>query len=121
MLRAQPARGSDTAQAWRPTMSVPASALMSKRILFAGLLGLLLIACLVVLRPFLAPILWAAILAYVTWPIYRRARIPFGRLAGTAAFLMTLLVSCAVVLPVIWLLVLLQDEFVHAYRLLAAF
>lgn len=102
-------------------MSVSANTLMSKRILFAGLLGLLLVACLVVLRPFLAPILWAAILAYVTWPIYRRARIPFGRFNSTAAFLMTLLVSCAVVLPVIWLLVLLQDEFVHAYRLLAAF
>ncbi len=105
-------------------MAVPelsASALMSRRILLGALLGLLLTGCLVILKPFLAPIIWAAILAYVTWPVYRRARTPLGRLNGTAAFLMTLLVSCAVVLPFIWLLVLLQDEFVRAYRLFTDF
>jgi predicted PurR-regulated permease PerM len=29
-------------------------------------------ACLAILRPFLALITWAAILAYVSWPLYRR-------------------------------------------------
>jgi predicted PurR-regulated permease PerM len=105
-------------------MSAPqlsATALISRRILMGGLLGLLLVACLIVLQPFLAPIIWAAILAYVTWPVYRRTRSPLGRFNNTAAFLMTLLVSCAVVVPVIWLLILVQDELVHAYRLFTNF
>ena len=33
-----------------------------------GVLGLILLGCLVVLRPFFSAILWAAILCYATWP-----------------------------------------------------
>src|ERR1019366_45968 len=124
MPRDIPRQWGNTCQIGSLEMAVPelsASALMSRRILLGALLGLLLTGCLVILKPFLAPIIWAAILAYVTWPVYRRARTPLGRLNGTAAFLMTLLVSCAVVLPFIWLLVLLQDEFVRAYRLFTDF
>ena len=42
---------------------------VSARILGAAALGS---ATFVVLRPFLIPMLWAAILAYLTWPLYRR-------------------------------------------------
>src|ERR1700687_4708554 len=98
---------------------VPTSASMPRRILLDVLFAVLAIQCLYVLWPFLSPICWALILAYVTWPIYRRGRSLLGRFSGTAALLMTLLVSCAVVLPVLWLLVLLQDEFLRAYKLIA--
>ena len=104
-------------------MSVPASFSsppLPRRILIDVLLALLATQCLYLLWPFLSPICWAVILAYVTWPLYRRARIPLGRFNSTAAFLMTLLVSCAVVLPFLWLLVLLQEEFLRAYRLVTA-
>lgn len=54
----------------------------------------LLVGCLLVLRPFLSALLWAAILAYATWPAYRllttRARLPPNLAAGamvTAMFL----------------------------------
>ena len=40
--------------------------------------GALLVGAYVVLEPFLVPIAWAAILAYVTWPIYRRVRHAVG-------------------------------------------
>jgi predicted PurR-regulated permease PerM len=39
-----------------------------------GALFLLLFACYQVLRPFLFDILWAAILCFVTWPLYTRLR-----------------------------------------------
>jgi predicted PurR-regulated permease PerM len=92
---------------------------MPRRILLDALFAVLAIQCVYVLWPFLSPICWALILAYVTWPLYRRGRDRLGRFVGTAAFLMTLLVSCAVVLPVLWLLVLLQDELLRAYSLIA--
>lgn len=39
-----------------------------------GALFLLLFACYQVLRPFLFDLLWAAILCYVTWPLYAKLR-----------------------------------------------
>src|SRR5579864_6624562 len=86
-----------------------------RRALFGLLLGLLGFLCLLVLRPFLAPILWAAILAYVTWPLYCRLRIPFRRFNTFAASLMTLLVVAVAIAPLFWLLVLIQHELVDAY------
>jgi predicted PurR-regulated permease PerM len=92
-----------------------------RRVLLALLTGALGIACLWVLRPFLSPILWAAILAYATWPAYSRLRIPFGHFLNTAASLMTLAVASFAVVPLVWLLVLIQHELVDAYRDFTAF
>jgi len=90
-----------------------------------ALLGLLLaglgLVCLWVLRPFLSPILWAAVLAYVTWPLFQRLRTPFRSLRGTAASAMTLLVVSMAILPIFWLLVLVQHELVDAYRTFTAY
>jgi predicted PurR-regulated permease PerM len=47
--------------------------------------GALAVATLLVLRPFLVPLLWAAILAYVTWPLYHRAALRTRRRELTAA------------------------------------
>ncbi len=86
-----------------------------RRTLLSLLLGTLALLCLLVLRTLLAPIVWAAILAYVSWPLYRRLRIPLRRSSTFAALLMTVLVTCAVVVPVLWLLFLMQGELVDAY------
>jgi hypothetical protein len=61
-----------------------------RRALLGLLLGALAVLCLPVLRPFLAPILRAAILAYVTWPLYCRLRVPFRKFSTAAASVMTL-------------------------------
>lgn len=45
-----------------------------EKIASLGALFLLLFACYQVLRPFLFDLLWAAILCYVTWPLYARLR-----------------------------------------------
>jgi predicted PurR-regulated permease PerM len=78
-------------------------------------------ACLVILRPFLAPITWAAILAYVSWPLYRLVRRPFGHLQNAPAFCMTVLLTCAVILPILWLSLLVSNELISAYRSVAAY
>ncbi len=99
----------------------PSATPQLRRILLWTLLGLLGAACLFVLRPFLAPVVWAAILAYASWPLYRQLRSVLARFNTFAAVLMTLLMTCAVVLPVLWLLVLVQSELLNAYRALAGY
>jgi predicted PurR-regulated permease PerM len=78
-------------------------------------------ACLAILRPFLASITWAVILAYGSWPLYRVVHGPFGRFQNSAAFCMTVLLTCAVILPILWLSVLVSSELICAYRSLAAY
>jgi predicted PurR-regulated permease PerM len=73
-----------------------------------GGLGLLA-ATLLVLAPFLVPMVWAAIVAYVTWPLYRAVR---GRTrrphASAAAF--TLAVALGLGIPLASILVALASE-----------
>jgi predicted PurR-regulated permease PerM len=78
------------------------------------------VACLAVLWPFASVIAWSAILAYVSWPLYRVLRRPFGRFRSAAAFCMTIVLTCAVILPALWLFVLVAGELVSAYRSLEA-
>jgi len=78
-------------------------------------------ACVAILLPFVSLITWAAILAYVSWPLYRVARRPFGQFQNAAAFCMTLLLTCAVILPAFWLSVLVSRELIAAYRSLSAY
>jgi len=74
------------------------------------LVGLaLLTATLWVLQPFLVPAAWAAIAAYVTWPIYERLRAWTKRPALTAG-LLTFALAAIVAVPVGWLLVVLATE-----------
>jgi predicted PurR-regulated permease PerM len=69
----------------------------------------LLAATLYVLRPFIVPVIWATILAYVTWPLYgavsRRTKRP-----RLAAGLFTAVVTLGAGIPVAWLLVALAGE-----------
>lgn len=85
-----------------------------RRLLLAIVVAATAFACLEVLAPFLSPLAWAAILAYSSWPLYRRMRPLFGRWNATAAFAMTSLLTCAVVLPVLWMLVLFGQELMLA-------
>lgn len=91
-----------------------------RRVLLAIVAAVTGIACLVIVSPFLSPIAWAAILAYSTWPLYRRIRPIFGRWSRTAAFAMTSLLAAVVVVPLLWVLVLFGQELMIAYRALGA-
>jgi predicted PurR-regulated permease PerM len=92
---------------------------IGRRLLLAMVVGATGIACLAILSPFLSSIAWAAILAYSSWPLYRRIRPLFGKWNATAAFAMTVLFTCAVVAPLLWMLLLFGQELIVAYRALA--
>ena len=69
-----------------------------------GVVALLLIAagCIWVLRPFLSPILWAAVISYATWPLYLRLVRALRGQRALAALLMVLLFAVVLVAP-FWL------------------
>ncbi|MEI7851770.1 MAG: AI-2E family transporter, partial [Kiritimatiellales bacterium] len=71
---------------------------------------LLAAGCLVVLRPFVSAILWAAVLTYTTWPLMRRME---GWMRGRrtlAAFTMTTLIALVMVLPFVLAGITLADN-----------
>jgi predicted PurR-regulated permease PerM len=69
-----------------------------------------------VMEPFIVPLVWAGILAFVSWPAYEwMLRLVRGR-GILAALIMTSIVSIAVVAPLAWLAVVLRIELVHAYH-----
>jgi predicted PurR-regulated permease PerM len=55
--------------------------------------------CLAVLRPFMSAILWAAVLAYTTWPLLLRMDGWMRGRRSLAAFTMTAIVALVLVLP----------------------
>ncbi|GAB0113131.1 AI-2E family transporter [Acidisoma sp. C75] len=72
---------------------------MTERLLIWVLLGMLVAGCLAVLQPFIAAIAWAAILTFITWPIYTWLRMR-GRLPrGVAALLVIVMTALLVLLP----------------------
>ncbi len=73
-----------------------------------------------VLDPFIVPLVWAGILAYVTWPGYRWL---LGKCRGrstVAALIMTAIVSAAVIAPLVWLAVVVRVELERVYHDLQA-
>jgi predicted PurR-regulated permease PerM len=87
-----------------------------RRLVVAALLFGLGLLSVEVLRPFIVPLVWAAILAYVTWPAYTRLLKSVGRRRGLAAALMTLALTTAVILPTVWLVTVLRVEAINLYR-----
>lgn len=59
----------------------------------------LVIGCLMVLKPFLAALLSAAILCFSTWPVYEWIERRLGGRRGLAALAMTMLILLVLVLP----------------------
>lgn len=92
---------------------------LSNRLVLGLLLGGLLLLTWSVVQPFVVPVVWAAILAYVTWPLLERVRRLLGGRHTLAAAVMTLLLTMAFVLPTIWLALLLRTEMANAYAAVA--
>src|SRR6185369_2400592 len=73
-------------------------------------LALLLVFCYNVLRPFIDPVLGAAILAAALFPIYQRVKVAFKGKGTLAAILLTFLMLCLLVLPAAWLTITTAGE-----------
>jgi len=93
---------------------------LSNRLVLGLLLGGLLLLAFAVLKPFLVPVVWAAILAYTTWPLLVRLRRLLRGRRTLAAAAMTALLTAAFALPMLWLGLLLRTETANAYAAMAA-
>ena len=92
-----------------------------RRVLVAALILGIVLLTFSVLRPFIVPLIWGAILAYVSWPLQQRiVRAMRGR-NGLASLLTTLLVTLAIVVPLVWLILMVRVEAVTAYAKVQTF
>ncbi len=90
--------------------------LLVQRILLFGLLLILVYLGFDVLKYFIVPVLWACIIAYMTWPIYKRILSFCGEQRPTlSATLMSLLLILVVGIPFTFAVFLLQQEGRHLY------
>ncbi len=62
-------------------------------------LGLVIVGCFVVLRPFISAVIWAAIVCYCTWPLYERMERVSGHRRNWVALGMVLIVTLVLVVP----------------------
>ena len=89
------------------------SALSQNRIdRWAGiaLVTVLMMGCFAVLRPFLSAILWAVILSFSTWPVYRWIERAVRGRKGLAAGLMVWLVATVLIGPLVLLGISLAED-----------
>ncbi|HEV8019278.1 MAG TPA: AI-2E family transporter [Steroidobacteraceae bacterium] len=87
-----------------------------RRLITVVLLAGLVLLGFRVMEPFIVPLVWAGILAFVTWPVYEWLYRKCRRRGTLAALLMTTAVSVAVVAPLVWLAVVLRVDLVNAYH-----
>jgi predicted PurR-regulated permease PerM len=90
-----------------------------RRLTLAFFLGGLLLLAWQVLQPFLVPVLWAGILAFVTWPMFLRVQRAV-KSPTLASLLMTLLVSTVIVAPLAWLVLSLRVEVLAGWQTVVA-
>ena len=81
-----------------------------EQILQISAIVLLVMGCLVVLKPFLGAILAAAILCFSTWPIYRFVETQVRGRGWLAAFIMTLLILFVLVMPLTLIALSFRDD-----------
>ncbi len=86
------------------------------RVVLASLLGGLLLVGFAVVRPFLVSIAWAAILAYVSWPLLLRVQARLHGRRTLAALTMTLMLTLALGGVLLWTGLLLRREGLAAFR-----
>lgn len=90
-------------------------ALWLRRLVVASLLAGLFLLAFQVLQPFIVPVIWAGILAFVTWPLHERMVVWVRGRRAVAASIMTVLLSVLILVPLFWLIWLLQTEVLAAY------
>ncbi len=87
---------------------------------FFAVLLVLLYQIAVIFSPFLLPVLWAAILAHITFPLHTRLTTLLKGRATASAWLLTLGIMALVVVPVVFLTLLLIQEAGIAYDAISA-
>ncbi len=80
------------------------------RIIAGLLIGSLAFLVFMILQPFLIPIAWSVILSCVTWPLYLKVRRVLKGRSSLSALIMVTGFSIAFVLPILWLIIVIQDD-----------
>ena len=80
-----------------------------------GLAALLVVGCLLILRPFIPLIMWGIIIAIASYPTFKKLQRVLGGRGGLAAVLWTLLLLAVLILPIF----LLGQSLVEGIRPLA--
>lgn len=99
-----------------PSGATARPALSTERVLSGLLLAGLGIGCAFVLQRFASAILWAAILVFTTWPVFRWLRLKLRLARGWAAGLMVLLTAVLLVLPLALAVPSGADDVAHIRR-----
>lgn len=81
-----------------------------QKVLLFGLFFVLMFLGFNVLKYFIVPVVWAAIIAYVTWPLYQSVQRLCGQRRTLSATLMILSVILVLGLPIIFAIFMLQHE-----------
>lgn len=93
-------------------------ALTLHRLLLAVLVCILLYLGYNILAVFLTPMAWAGVLAYVTWPAYKRILVRLGQRHNLAAALMTLSLALLIIIPLLLAVIVLNVEAANVYRII---
>ncbi|MDM1246040.1 AI-2E family transporter [Acinetobacter sp. R933-2] len=82
-----------------------------QRILLFGLLFILIFLGFDIIKYFIVPVLWACIIAYMTWPLYKRILRTCGEHRPTlSASIMITLVVLVIGIPLVFAIFILQHE-----------
>jgi predicted PurR-regulated permease PerM len=92
-----------------------------RRLLVSALILGIVLLTFSVLRPFIVPLIWGGILAYVSWPLNQRLLRALRGRAGLASLLTTLIVTALIVIPLAWLLLMLRAEALSAWEQVQTF
>lgn len=87
-----------------------------QRMLLPILLGTLVLLSLLVFKIFLVPVAWAAVLVYVTWPLYQWTLHKFSGNQNSAASLVTISLMVVVGLPIGLGILAIEHQMVHWYH-----
>lgn len=90
------------------------------RLILAVLISLLIVLGYFTVEIFIAPAVWAGILAYVTWPAHLWLNRRLGFQGNIGAGLMTLALILLIVLPLLFAIFTLRTEAVSVYDTIAA-
>ena len=81
-----------------------------QKVLFFGLIFILFYLSFQVLKYFIVPVLWAAIIAYITWPLYHSVQKLCGPRPTLSATIMISMVVLVVGIPLTFAIFMLQHE-----------
>lgn len=100
----------------QPEQGVEWSGRLVRTVLASGIAGMVL----VVFSPFVSPLLWAGVLCYALYPLYRWMVRATGGRRALSALVMCLILAVGVIAPLVYMSLLIAEDLTEGYRTLVA-